>query len=300
VIAVTILGNNSAVPAHGRHPTAQIVQSDEHTFLVDCGEGTQMQIDTFKIRRGKINHIFISHLHGDHYFGLIGLLTSLGLNNRMNDLHIYAPKNLEAIINIQIEAAGGRLSYPLCFHELENEGIIFSDKKMTVECFKVNHRIECWGFKFQEKKNRRKIDIKQAKRYKIPTSFYDQLHEGKDFVTPQNKVIPNESLTTRHVPPKSYAYCADTAYDESICEKIKGVDLMYHEATYLDDLQKKAESRFHSTTKQAAMIAKRSSAKRLIIGHFSSMYDVLEKFKEEAREIFENTELAEEGVCYLV
>jgi ribonuclease Z len=300
VIAVTILGNNSAVPAHGRHPTAQIVQSDEHTFLVDCGEGTQMQIDTFKIRRGKINHIFISHLHGDHYFGLIGLLTSLGLNNRMNDLHIYAPKNLEAIINIQIEAAGGRLSYPLCFYELENEGIIFSDKKMTVECFQVNHRIECWGFKFQEKKNRRKIDIKQAKRYKIPTSFYDQLHEGKDFVTPQNKVIPNESLTTPHVPPKSYAYCADTAYDESICEKIKGVDLMYHEATYLDDLQKKAESRFHSTTKQAAMIAKRSSAKRLIIGHFSSMYDVLEKFKEEAREIFENTELAEEGVCYLV
>ena len=300
MIAVTILGNNSAVPAHGRHPTAQIVQSDEHTFLVDCGEGTQMQIDAFKIRRGKINHIFISHLHGDHYFGLIGLLTSLGLNNRVNDLHIYAPKNLEAIINIQIEAAGGRLSYALCFHELENEGIIFSDKKMTVECFKVNHRIECWGFKFQEKKNRRKIDIKQAKRYKIPTSFYDQLHEGKDFVTPQNKVIPNESLTTAHVPPKSYAYCADTSYDESICEKIKGVDLMYHEATYLDELQKKAESRFHSTTKQAAMIAKRSSAKRLIIGHFSSMYDVLEKFKEEAREIFENTELAEEGVCYLV
>lgn len=300
MIAVTILGNNSAVPAHGRHPTAQIVQSDEHTFLVDCGEGTQMQIDAFKIRRGKINHIFISHLHGDHYFGLIGLLTSLGLNNRMNDLHIYAPRNLEAIINIQIAAAGGRLSYLLYFHELENEGVIFSDKKMTVECFKVNHRIECWGFKFQEKKNRRKIDIKQAKRYKIPTSFYDQLHEGKDFVTPQNKVIPNESLTTPHVPPKSYAYCADTAYDESICEKIKGVDLMYHEATYLDELQKKAESRFHSTTKQAAMIAKRSSAKRLIIGHFSSMYDVLEKFKEEACEIFENTELAEEGVCYLV
>lgn len=300
MIAVTILGNNSAIPAHGRHPTAQIVQSDEHTFLVDCGEGTQMQIDSFKIRRGKINHIFISHLHGDHYFGLIGLLTSLGLNNRLNDLHIYAPKNLEAIINIQIEAAGGRLSYALCFHELEREGIIFSDKKMTVECFKVNHRIECWGFKFQEKKNKRKIDIKQAKKYKIPTSFYDELHEGKDFVTAQNVVVPNNLLTTPHVPPKSYAYCADTSYEESICEKIKGVDLVYHEATYLDELHKKAESRFHSTTKQAAMIAKKASAKRLIIGHFSSMYDVLGKFKEEACEVFENTELAEEGVCYLV
>ena len=300
MIAVTILGNNSAVPAHGRHPTAQVVQSDEHTFLVDCGEGTQMQIDLFKIRRGKINHIFISHLHGDHYFGLIGLLTSLGLNNRTNDLHIYAPKNLEAIVNIQIEAAGGRLSYALHFHDLDKEEIIFSDKKMTVQCFRVNHRIECWGFKFQEKKNRRKIDIKQAKKYKIPTSFYDQLHEGKDFVTPQNKVIPNDWVTTPHAPAKSYAYCADTAYDESICEKIKDVDLIYHEATYLDELQKKAESRFHSTSKQAAMIAQRSSAKRLIIGHFSSMYDALEKFRDEACEIFENTELAEEGVCYLV
>ena len=149
----------------------RLIQADEHTVLVDCGAGTQMQIDSFKIRRGKINHIFISHLHGDHYFGLIGLLTSLGLNNRINDLHIYAPKNLQAIINIQIEAAGGRLSYALYFHELENEGIIFSDKKITVQCFKVNHRIECWGFKFQEKKNRRRIDIKQAKKNKIPNSF---------------------------------------------------------------------------------------------------------------------------------
>ena len=300
MIAVTILGNNSAVPAHNRHPSAQIVQSDEHTFLIDCGEGTQMQMDFYKIRRSKINRIFISHLHGDHYFGLIGLITSLALNNRLNDLHIYSPKSLEAIINIQLDAANGKLPYTIYFHVLENEGVIFEDKKILVECFKVNHRIECWGFRFQEKKNLRKINIQQAKKFKIPTSFYEDLHEGHDFINSKNELIKNDLLTTPHAPPKSYAYCADTAYYESICEKIKGVDLIYHEATYLDELEKKAASRFHSTSKQAAMIAKKCGAKRLIIGHFSSMYDTLEKFKEEACEVFENTEIAEEGVCYLV
>ena len=300
MIAVTILGNNSALPAHNRHPTAQIVQTEEHTFLIDCGEGTQMQMDAYKIRRGKINHIFISHLHGDHYFGLIGLLTSLGLNNRINDLHIYSPQNLQAIINIQLDAAVGRLSYALNFHVLQNEQVIFEDKKIVVECFKVNHRIECWGFKFREKKNLRKIDIKQAKKYKIPTSFYEQLHAGEDYINPQNVVIKNEWVTMPHSPAKSYAYCADTAYHEPVCDKIKNADLVYHETTYLDDLQKKAEGRFHSTSKQAAMIAKKSGAKRLIIGHFSSMYDTLEKFRDEACEVFENTELALEGVCYLV
>ncbi len=300
MIAVTILGNNSAVPAHNRHPTAQIVQSDEHTFLIDCGEGTQMQMGLYKVRRSKINHIFISHLHGDHFFGLIGLLTSFALNNRLNDLHIHAPQKLEAIIHIQLDAAAGHLPYSLYFHVLEDEGIIFEDKKIVVTCFKVNHRIECWGFKFQEKKNLRRINIEQAKKYKIPTSFYEQLHEGKDYITPKNDVIKNGLLTTAHAPAKSYAYCADTAYYESICEKIKGADLVYHEATYLDDLEKKALSRFHSTSKQAATIAKKCGAKRLIIGHFSSMYDSLEQFKEEACEVFENSEIAEEGVCYLV
>ncbi|MDP4284242.1 MAG: ribonuclease Z [Bacteroidota bacterium] len=299
VIAVTILGNNSALPAHNRHPTSQIIQTDEHTFLVDCGEGTQMQMNVYKIRRSKINHIFISHLHGDHYFGLIGLLTSLGLNNRLNDLHVYAPAELETIIQLQLDASGSLLPYSLYFHVLENEGIIFEDHKFVVECFQVNHRISCWGFKFMEKKNLRKININQAQKCNIPTSFYEKLHGGYDYINPQNEVIKNDLVTTPHVPAKSYAYCADTAYFEIICEKIKGVDLIYHEATYLDDLQKKAMSRFHSTTKQAALIAQKSGAKRLIIGHFSSMYNTLENFKEEACEVFENSEIAEEGVCYL-
>ena len=300
MIAVTILGNNSALPAHNRHPTAQIIQTEEHTFFIDCGEGTQMQMDLYRIRRSKINHIFISHLHGDHYFGLIGLLTSLALNNRLNDMHIYCPKGLEEIIQVQLDVTGGLLPYQIYFHELEGEEMLFEDKKVVVSSFKVNHRINCWGFKIQEKRNLRKINIKQAQKFKIPTTFYELLHAGKDYVNSKGEVIKNDWVTTAHLPPKSYAYCADTAYFEKMCRKIGSVDLMYHEATYLDELQKKAENRFHSTTKQAAMIAKKCEAKRLIIGHFSSMYDSLEKFKEEACEVFENTELAIEGTCYLV
>ena len=235
MIAVTILGNNSALPAHNRHPTAQIVQSEEHTFLIDCGEGTQMQMDLYRIRRSKINHIFISHLHGDHYFGLIGLLTSLALNNRVNDLHIYAPKGLEVIIQVQLNVTGGLLPYQLFFHELKSEEIIFEDKKISVESFKVNHRIECWGFKIQEKKNLRRINIKQTQKYRVPSSFYEQLHEGRDYINDKYEVIKNEWLTTPHAPPKSYAYCADTAYFEEMCFKIGKVDLMYHETTYLHE-----------------------------------------------------------------
>lgn len=300
MLAVTILGNNSAVPAYDRHPTAQIVQTAEHMFLVDCGEGTQMQMNALKVRRSRINHIFISHLHGDHYFGLIGLLNSFALNNRVADLHIYAPAELEAIIQIQLNAASARLPYPCFFHDLEGEGILFEDRKMEVRSFKVKHRIDCWGFLFREKKNPRKIHLQKVRKYKIPPSFFDNLHQGENYVTPDKKVISNTELTVATTPAKSYAYCADTAYFEELCAKIKGVDLIYHETTYLHDLEQKANSRFHSTSKQAATIARKANVKRLIIGHFSSMYEDLENFKTEACEIFENTELAMEGVCFIV
>jgi len=300
LLSVTILGNNSAVPAHNRHPTAQVLQTLDHTFLIDCGEGTQMQMGVYKIRRSKINHIFISHLHGDHYFGLIGLLTSFGLNHRTNDLHIYSPEALKEIIDLQLNISNVNLPYTLHFHNLENEEIIFEDKKIIVECFKVLHRIECWGFLFREKKNLRKIDPEKIKKYNIPSSFYESLHEGKDFIADDNEVIKNELLTTEVTPPKSYAYCADTSYFEPIVEKIKRVDLLYHESTYLHDLEEKAASRFHSTAKQAAMIAKKAGVKRLLLGHFSSMYENLDAFKMEACKVFENTDLAEEGICYFV
>ena len=299
MIAVTILGNNSAVPSHNRHPSAQVLQSGEHHFLIDCGEGTQMQMNLYKIKKSRINQIFISHLHGDHYFGLIGLLNSLALNNRLNDLHIYAPEKLKSIIQIQMDIAGSGLPFQLYFHALEKEEVLFEDKTFSVECFRVNHRIECWGFLFREKKNPRKIIVDEVKKYKVPKSFFENLHRGEDFLNEENQLIKNELLTIPSEPPKSYAYCADTAFYEPIIEKIKGVDLVYHESTYLADLEKKASDRFHSTSKQAATIAKKAGVKKLILGHFSSMYDTLEKFIEEACEIFPNTEIAEEGTCYM-
>jgi ribonuclease Z len=298
VIAVTILGNNSAVPSHNRHPSAQVLQTAEHLVLIDCGEGTQMQMNLYKIKKSRINHIFISHLHGDHYFGLIGLINSLALNNRLNDLHIYAPEKLKSIIEIQMDVTGQGLPFQLYFHSLEKEKILFEDKKFSVESFKVNHRIECWGFLFREKKNLRKINLNQIKKYKVPKSFYENLHRGEDYVNEKNELVKNEILTLAVEPPKSYAYCADTAFYEPIAEKIKGVNLVYHESTYLADLEKKAADRFHSTSKQAATIAKKAGVKKLLLGHFSSMYDTLEKFEEEACEIFPNTEIAEEGTCY--
>jgi len=191
------------------------------------------------------------------------------------------------------------LPFQLYFHALEKEEILFEDKTFSVECFRVNHRIECWGFLFREKKNPRKIIVDEVKKYKVPKSFFENLHRGEDFLNEENQVINNELLTIPSEPPKSYAYCADTAFYEPIIEKIKGVDLVYHESTYLADLEKKASDRFHSTSKQAATIAKKAGVKKLILGHFSSMYDTLEKFIEEACEIFPNTEIAEEGTCYM-
>lgn len=299
MLAVTILGNNSAVPAHDRHPTSQVVQSRDHKFLVDCGEGTQMQMSKYRIKHSKINHIFISHLHGDHYFGLIGLLTTMGLNNRINDLNIYSPKNLEEIIELQFRVANAHLPYRINFNVLENEGVIFEDKQIAVHCFKVNHRIETWGFLFSEKKNARRIDPKKVAQHDIPSSFYESLQEGHDFISASNEIIKNELLTSPGPQSKSYAYCADTGYFEPIIEKIWDVDLLYHEATYLHALEDKAVDRFHSTTKQAAMIAKKAQAKKLLLGHFSAKYDDLSLFESEACEVFANTECALEGTCYL-
>ncbi|MEO6819093.1 MAG: MBL fold metallo-hydrolase, partial [Ginsengibacter sp.] len=196
MIGVTILGSNSAVPAHSRHPTSQVVQIDDYQFLMDCGEGTQMQMNRYKIKKNKINHIFISHLHGDHYFGLIGLITSYALNNRTQDLHIYSPFGLQQIIHLQLNTVDAKLPFQCIFHELNEEGIILEEKTTTVECFKVNHRIACFGFIFREKKNPRRINIEQVNQFLIPYEFYDHLHKGEDYTTPNHEVIKNEILTT--------------------------------------------------------------------------------------------------------
>lgn len=300
MFGVTILGNNSTLPAYERHPTAQVVTLNEQLFLIDCGEGTQMQLARYKVKRGKINHIFISHLHGDHYFGLLGLITSMGLLGREQDLHIYAPPPLKDIIHLQLEAASTALPFTLHFHPLEKEGVLIDHPKFSVSCFATRHRIPCWGFIIREKKKPRKIDKDKITAYQIPAAYYERLKEGLDYETRSGEIIKNEWVTRPGIPPKSYAFCADTIYDESIADKTKDVSLLYHETTYLKDLEERAAARYHSTTLQAAAIAQKANASKLLIGHFSSKYETLETFLEETIQAFPNTQLAIEGVTYYV
>ena len=300
MFGVTILGNNSAIPAYNRHPTAQIITLNDEQFLIDCGEGTQMQMALYRIRRSKINHIFISHLHGDHYFGLPGLITSYGLLSREQDLHVYAPAPLKEILEMQLAVADSKLSFALHIHTIEKEGILVETDKFSVQCFPVFHRIACWGFIIREKSKPRKIDAAKAMEYEIPTSYFEKLKNGFDYENKHGQIIKNEWVTMAHKPCRSYAYASDTIYTESIAEKVKNVSLLYHETTYLKALEAKAASRFHSTTVQAANIAKLAVAKRLLIGHFSSKYDSLDEFIAEAREVFIDTDLALEGVSYLI
>ncbi len=300
MFAVTILGNNSALPAYDRHPTAQVVTLNDQLFLIDCGEGTQMQMARYKIRRSKINHIFISHLHGDHYFGLIGLLTSMGLLGRDNPLHLYAPAPLEKIITLQLEAASTTLPFTLHFHPVTGPGQILDNPKFSVEAFPTQHRIPCFGYIIREKRNPRRIHKEKVVAYNIPAAFYDQLKQGADYVTKDGTVIQNELVTLPNLAPRSYAFCADTIYDEQIAETVRGVNLLYHETTYLADQAERAASRFHTTTAQAAAIASKAGAEKLLIGHFSSKYETLDAFLAETKQFFPQTQLATEGTTFLI
>lgn len=300
MLAVTILGNNSAVPAFDRHPTSQVVTMDGHHFLVDCGEGTQIQMINYKIRRSKISHIFISHLHGDHYFGLVGLINSFSLLSHQQELHIFGPAPLEQIIELQLKVADTKLCYPLHFHVIDKAAVLVDNDKFQISCFPTHHRIECYGFIFREKRKPRKLIIESVKENNIPLHFYENLKKGEDFITTAGEVIKNEWVTTEGPKGRIYAYCADTKYEEWIIPYIQDADMIYHESTYLDHLRERAELRYHSTSKQAAMIAKKANVGKLLLGHFSSKYDTLEEFQAEAREVFPNTELALEGVTYRV
>jgi len=300
MFGVTILGNNSALPAYDRHPTAQVVTLYGHSFLIDCGEGTQLQMSRYKVRRSRIGHIFISHLHGDHYFGLMGLLTSMGLLGRKDGIHLYAPPELDEIIRVQLAASDTELPFPLHFHPLTREEVLVDHRKFSVECFATRHRIPCWGFLIREKKAPRRISREKIAGLNIPSWFYDRLKNGEDYTDQEGTLIPNESVTVANTPARSYAYCADTLFDEELPAKIKDASLLYHETTYLKDLPERAMARFHSTTVQAAEIARRSMAGRLLIGHFSSKYEELDPFLEETRALFARTELAVEGATYLV
>ncbi len=298
MLGVTILGNNSALPAFDRHPTSQVVTLDDQLFLVDCGEGTQMQLVRYKIRWGRINHIFISHLHGDHYFGLPGFLNSMGLLNREQELHLYAPGPIRKMLDLQFEAANSTLPYVIHFHPLTEAAVLFKTDRLQVSCFPTKHRIPCFGFKFEQIKPPRRINPEKAVQFQVPASFYDRLKWGENYTTKTGELVLNEWVTEPAPRPKSYAFCADTIFDEELIEYVKEVDLLYHETTYLKDLAERAAARFHATTAQAATIALKSKVKKLLIGHFSSKYDKIDIFEQEAKEIFPETSLAIEGVTY--
>jgi len=269
---------------------------------VDCGEGTLIQMNRYKIKFHRINHIFISHLHGDHYLGLLGLISTMHLQGRVIDLHIYGHAPLKEIIDIQLKYSETKLRYPLHFHILDptKREVIYSDDNLEIKTIVLNHRIPCTGFLFSEKKGFRKLIKEKLQQYQIPLNAYQELKEGKDLNLPDGKVIPNAELTTDPRPSRSYAFCSDTCYDERLIPVIKNVDLLYHEATFLSDKTERAKETFHSTAAQAGVIAKKANVKRLIIGHFSARYKNLYPLLEEAREVFQETTLAIEGDSFRI
>lgn len=296
---VTILGNNSALPAFGRHPTAQAVSVYGEMLLIDCGEGTQIQMQRYGLRWRSVHHIFISHLHGDHYFGLPGLINSMSLLGRTAPLHLYAPAALKPIVDAILEVADTVLSYPFYFHALpEGVHLLVDDPSFSVTCFPVEHRIQCHGFLVERKTRGRKIVPGKCAEFSIPAAFYEQLKQGKDYERKDGTIVKNEWVTENGPAVKRYAYCADTVFTDSFLPVIQGADTIYHECTYLEADAPKAAARFHSTAKQAAEIAKRAGAKQLLLGHFSSKYKELEAFREEASEIFPNVLVSIEGTSY--
>jgi len=298
MLALTILGNNSAVPAFDRHPTSQVITHNGNNYLIDCGEGTQIQLLRYKVRRSKISHIFISHLHGDHYFGLIGLLNSLSLLGHTQPITLFAPPQLKEILDIQLKVSDTTLGFQLNFIAIEQAATLVETASLVIRCFPTDHRIPCFGFSFEEKRIPRKLILEKAKAAGIPTIFYDRLVRGEDYITKSGERIAVETVTEPTPTGPKYAYCADTRYDESIMKHIRGFDLIYHESTYLNALAERAHDRYHSTTVQAAELAKKAGVKRLLLGHFSSKYASLDAFEQEARAVFPNTDLALEGLCY--
>jgi len=299
---VTILGSSSATPVYNRNPTSQLLNCNEKFYLIDCGEGTQQQLMKFGIKASKIDHVFISHLHGDHYFGLIGLLSSMHLNGRIKPMKIFAPAALQEILEIQFKHSDTVLRYPLEFIQTsaDEPRIIFDSPDMQVETIVLNHRIPCTGFKFTEKKRLRKLMVEKLEEDHIPIEYYPLLKRGVDLNLPDGRVILNSEYTQDSNAPKSYGYCSDTLADGTYLDSIKNCTVLYHEATFLHELLSRADQTHHTTALQAAEIAKATGATKLLIGHFSSRYKSLQPLLEEAVSVFPNTELALEGVTYLI
>lgn len=297
---LSILGCHSATPRFNAAPTAQVLEVRGHIFLIDCGEGTQMRLRACKVKFARIKHIFISHLHGDHFFGLIGLISTFRLLGREADLHIYGPKGIKEAIVLQLKLGDSWTNYPLRFHELDTKEpqLLFRDDKISVTTIPLNHRIYTNGFLFEETIGQRKLDMDAVKKYRIDTSYFRKIKQGADLILADGTRLANELLTNDPDPPKRYAYCSDTGYFPEMVPQIHGVDALYHESTFLEQHLELAERTAHSTARQAGQIAAQAEVKKLILGHYSGRYSELEAFRAEAQIYFPVVELAEDDAVF--
>jgi ribonuclease Z len=299
---LTILGSSSALPTSGRFPSAHVLNAHERLFLIDCGEGTQMQLRKTRIRFAKINHIFISHLHGDHVFGLYGLLSTFSLMGRTNPIHLYAPENYDKILKSHLSDFDINLSFEIDFTPLSGKDpvIILDDKYITVTSFPLQHRIITYGFLFREKISDRNIIKESIVKFSIPPVRIPAIKKGEDFITPDGTVVKNEDITLPPREPLSYAYCSDTRYFKRLASFVKGVSLLYHEATFDKTKEDLAKTTGHSTTLDAAKTAVGANVGSLIIGHFSARYKDISPLVDEARTVFSATYPAIDGMSYEV
>jgi len=295
---LTILGCHSATPRNNARPTAQLLEMRGHLFLIDCGEATQIALRNANAKFSRIKHIFISHLHGDHFFGLFGLISTFQLLGREAEMHIYGPKGIKEAVLLVLKLGGAYTPFPLYFHELSGDTseVLYEDDKVLVRTIPLRHRVYTNGFFFQEKEGERRLDMTAISNYpSIEKCDYQNIKSGKDVVLENGTIIPNEELTFAPHKPQSYAFCSDTLYFEALAKEIKGARVVYHEATFLKNNEELAAKTMHSTAYQAGLTAKNANAEVLILGHYSSRYNDIKLFKEEASEVFANVCLAEDG-----
>ncbi len=297
---LTILGSSSATPIFERNPTSQLLNINEKYYLIDCGEGTQQQLMRFGLKAQRIDYIFISHLHGDHYLGLVGLLSSMHLNGRSKPIKVFGPPELKEILDMQFKFSMTALRFPLEFYPTQavKSDLIFENTDVKVETIILNHRIPCTGFKFTLKRRLPKIRMDKVAELAIPVEHRQLIKKGFPYTDMDGNIHQAEELTSPADEPRSYAYCSDTLCDWTYIDQIRGVNLLYHESTFMHDMLARAEETYHTTAMQAGEIAKRAEVKQLLIGHFSARYRDLNPLLEEARLKFENVALALEGKTF--
>ena len=297
---LTVLGCYAATPRTLTNPTSQVLEINNHIILIDCGEGTQVELRRHKIKFSRINHIFISHLHGDHFFGLPGFISTMRLLGREKELHVYGPKGIKEAITLLLKLGDSWTNYPLLFHELSSKEseLIFEDEKISVSTIPLDHRIYTNGYLFREKEGKRKLNIDAAQEHGIDKAYFQNIKNGKHITLDNGELIKNEVLTFDPSKPKSYAFCSDTIYDEGLAGYIKDVDVLYHESTFLESEVALAKKTKHSTAYQAAKVAKAANVKTLLLGHYSTRYKSIELFKDEASLVFNHVLLADDGKSF--